>query len=157
MAVADIPFAKCKRFLLSRRCFETKSRPPQTLTCALSFFLFRPPHADALTQVFWFVTTNDEAGVLDFGATETNKIADFISGAHGAGGKALFSIGGWSDSNFFTKIVRCARALGRPALTDALPDLPRAQMASEDSRASFITNIQTAITADGWDGIDMDW
>ncbi|ORY90277.1 glycoside hydrolase superfamily [Leucosporidium creatinivorum] len=89
---------------------------------------------DKYTHLSWFVATPGSDGKLDFGATETNKIADFVSGCRAAGTKALFSIGGWSDSNYFTTLV-----------------------ATSDSRSTFIGYITDAITTDKWDGVDLDW
>lgn len=85
------------------------------------------------THVFWFVAVPDAKGGLDMGdGTVTHK--DFITAGQKAGCKVSFTVGGWSDSNYFTSIMK-----------------------STTIRATLISNIKSAITTDGWDGVDLDW
>ncbi|KAM0793727.1 hypothetical protein ACM66B_001151 [Microbotryomycetes sp. NB124-2] len=96
--------------------------------------LFRSPTS---LSVVWFVTTPGDVaskGALDFHVPPGASTKDFVDKAKAGGSKALFSIGGWTDSNDFTHL-----------------------MAKADTRKDFVNTIKAAVDKDGWDGVDLDW
>ncbi|KAK4050423.1 chitinase [Microbotryomycetes sp. JL201] len=95
------------------------------------------PIAQIPWSKFWFVTTPGDVaskGALDFHVPPGASTKEFVKNAKAGGSKALFSIGGWTDSNDFTHL-----------------------MATSESRKDFVTTIKAAVDLDGWHGVDLDW
>ncbi|GAA5974410.1 hypothetical protein JCM11641_005266 [Rhodosporidiobolus odoratus] len=86
---------------------------------------------------YWFTAvpgTAEEKGKLTMGESTDGQAKEWVAAAQKANCKAILTVGGWSGSNTFTKLV-----------------------ATDTSRSDFVDTLATAMNDYGFDGIDIDW
>ncbi|GAA5877897.1 hypothetical protein JCM8547_005532 [Rhodosporidiobolus lusitaniae] len=89
------------------------------------------------THAYWFTAvpgTAEEKGALTMGEASDGQAKEWVTAAQSAGCKAMLTVGGWSGSSTFTKLV-----------------------ATDTSRSDFVDTLSTALDDYGFDGIDIDW
>ncbi|ORY90135.1 glycoside hydrolase superfamily [Leucosporidium creatinivorum] len=86
------------------------------------------------THAFYFVVVTTSTGVSLPGGQTTADITTFVKSAHKKGRKALFTVGGWSGSVYFSD-----------------------HMISSAKRLAFAKSLETFRSTYGFDGIDIDW
>ncbi|GAA5936312.1 hypothetical protein JCM10213_004737 [Rhodosporidiobolus nylandii] len=92
---------------------------------------------DKYDIVYWFTAvpgTAEEKGALTMGESTEGQAKEWVTAAKAAGAKAMMTVGGWSGSSTFTKLL-----------------------ATDTSRADFVETLSTALDDYGFDGVDIDW
>ncbi|GAA6008108.1 hypothetical protein JCM10207_007032 [Rhodosporidiobolus poonsookiae] len=83
---------------------------------------------------YYFTATPSSDGSIDLLENTAGMAKDFASAAKSAGCTSMLTVGGWTGSAPFSRLV-----------------------ASDDTRSTFIDHIAQAITDNGFDGVDIDW
>ncbi|GAA5938900.1 hypothetical protein JCM1841_000846 [Sporobolomyces salmonicolor] len=97
----------------------------------------QPPSAFPWNQTdlaYYFVTTTTESGFKPGGAQSLADLKSFVAQAKAHNTKALFSIGGWEGSVYFSDLL-----------------------ATTVKRQKFAKQVQAFMTQYGFDGVDIDW
>ncbi|GAA5949955.1 hypothetical protein JCM3765_007749 [Sporobolomyces pararoseus] len=87
-----------------------------------------------LYAAFWFTAVPDATGAVDLHESTTGQAKTFAEAATKAGTKPILTVGGWSGSAPFSKLV-----------------------SSEDSRTKFAEAMVKLMEDNSFEGLDIDW
>ncbi|GAA5983660.1 hypothetical protein JCM5350_000659 [Sporobolomyces pararoseus] len=87
-----------------------------------------------LYAAFWFTAVPDTTGAVDLHESTTGQAKVFAEAATKAGTKPILTVGGWSGSAPFSKLV-----------------------SAEDSRTKFVDAMVKLTEENSFEGVDIDW